>query len=152
MQQFSIYDYKNMFLDGSPDMTDSNLLYVGTSKSETDYAYTRPGPAGAEGWPEGGQITTPYVAEFRILAQNSAETPVVLTVLGAKAKTYSNGKPQFNADGSPAAPEDFTVVGQLTVPEPEDAMSYRVAVSGNKYKWFKVTVTGGKASAFLLRG
>jgi hypothetical protein len=43
----SIYDYKNMFLDGSPDMTDSNLLYVGTSKSETDYAYMKPGPSGA---------------------------------------------------------------------------------------------------------
>jgi hypothetical protein len=137
MQQFSIYDHKNMFLDGSAGMADSNLLYVGTSKSETDYAYTRPGPAGAAGWPEGGKITVPYVAEFRIMSQTAAET---------------DGKPKFNADGSPVAPSDFTVVGQLTVPEPEDALSYRVAVSGNKYKWFKVAVTGGKASAFLLRG
>jgi hypothetical protein len=136
-------------------MAESNLLYVGTSQSETDYAYMRPGPSGAAGWPEGGQITTPYVAEFRILSQNSVENvpvPVVLTVLGAKAAAETDGKPQFNADGTPAAPSDFTAVGQLTVPEPEDAMSYRVAVSGNKYKWFKVTVTGGKASAFFLRG
>jgi hypothetical protein len=158
MQQFSIYDHKNMFLDGSAGMADSNLLYVGTSKSETDYAYMKPGPAGAAAWPEGGQITAPYAAEFRIMSQEEPEEPgdppppVVLTVLGAKAKTDAGGKPQFNADGSPVAPSVFTVVGQLTVPEPEDAMSYRVAVSGNKYKWFKVTVTGGKASAFLLRG
>jgi hypothetical protein len=154
--QFSIYDYKNMFFDGSAANADSNRIYVGTTQSETEYAYLRPRPEGkGTAYAEGGDITTPYVAEFRVTENTVDEgvaSPMTFTVEGAKAVTDADGKPQFNADGSPKVPTDFTTVGQLTVPEVEDTTSYRVAVSSNRYKWFKVTVTGGRASAFLLRG
>jgi hypothetical protein len=154
--QFSIYDYKNMFLDGSAAMADSNRIYVGTTQSETEYAYLRPRPAGkGAAYAEGGDIATPYVVEFRVTeneVNDGVASPMTFYVLGARAVTDADGKPLFNADGSPVVPTDFTVVGQLTVPEIEDTTSYRVAVSSNRYKWFKVTVTGGRASAFLLRG
>jgi hypothetical protein len=153
--KFSIYDYKNKFLDGTEAAgADSNKIYVGTTKSEADYAYMRPGPAGSS-YPAGGDVSVPYFVEFRITQGPASGKKLVLTVLGAKAVADAGGKPSFGADGKPAEPAaaDFTVVGQLTVPDTavEEATPYRVAVSSNKYKWFKVTVAEGKASAFLLR-
>jgi hypothetical protein len=151
--KFSIYDYKNMFLDGTEAAeAESRAIYVGTTKTEVDYQYMKGGPAGKP-YSEGGDISTPYVAEFRLTGVTDPDDPVTLTVLGAKAVVDGNGKPLFTGN-SPDAPTDYTVVGQLTIPEPdaEDPIPYRVAVSSNKYKWFKAKVEGGTASAFLIRG
>lgn len=162
--KFSIYDYKNMFLDGSENMTASNLIYVGTTKTEADYAYMRPAPAGsAVVYAEGGDISPPYFVEFRVTANSKKggdgpdkddPAPMTFTVLGAPAEKDDGGKPLFDGYGGPKVPGDaaFAAVGSLTVPETEDALSYRVAVSSNRHKWFKATVSGGRASAHLLRG
>jgi hypothetical protein len=152
--KFSIYDYKNKFLDGTEAAgADSNKIYVGTTKSEADYAYMRPGPAGSS-YPAGGDISSPYFVEFRVTQAPAANKTLVLTVYGAKAVTDAGGKPSFGADGEPAEPDEFSTIGMLTIPgaEVEEATPYRVAVSSNKYKWFMVSVAEGKASAFLLRG
>jgi hypothetical protein len=159
--QFSIYDYKNMFLDGTEAAGSAgNLLYVGTTAEESAYQYMKPGPAGKE-YPSGGEVKSPYAVEFRITETSTATAngattvkPMVLTVYGAAAVTGADGKPVFAADKSPAVPAAFEVVGQLTLPEPdaEEPAAYRVAVSSNKYKWFKAGVAGGKAAAHLMRG
>jgi hypothetical protein len=161
--QFSIYDHKNMFLAGTESPgAESNKLYVGTTAKEVEYQYMKPGPAGKE-YPAGGDVSVPYTAEFRITETTvTAGTdgapdklnPAVLTVLGAPAVTDEAGKPLFNTDGTPKTPASFTVVGQLTIPEPdaEEPVAYRVAVSSNKYKWFKAKAEGAKAAAHLVRG
>jgi hypothetical protein len=147
--QFSIYDYKNLLLDGAGK---EESLYVGTTATETAYGYMNH----AGGKAEGGEISVPYFAEFRIKEVEEEGEPITLTVLGAKAVLDAEGAPQFNADKSPVEPEpeDFVEVGRLVIAEPDadEPIPYRVAVSSNKYKWFKAEVTGGKASAFLLRG
>ena len=58
---FSIYDYKNLLLDGKTPGKEQ-ALYVGTTAAETAYGYMKPGG----GKPGGGEISIPYLVEFRI--------------------------------------------------------------------------------------
>jgi hypothetical protein len=149
---FSIYDYKNKFMDSG--MSTSDAIYVGTSAAEKMYGYMRQRP----GQPvEGGQLGTPYFAEFRISELTGDSGNVVLEVLAAKpVMDGTTGWPSFEADGSPLQPPEiaWSPIGTLTIPrdEAEDSVSYRVAFSDSRNKWFRVKLTNCKASAFLLRG
>jgi hypothetical protein len=149
---FSIYDHKNKFIDSG--MSESNSIYVGTSAAEKKYGYMRQRP----GQPvEGGQLGTPYFAEFRISELTGSTGDVVLEVLAARPEMDgTTGWPSFGADDAPTAPaaDAWSSIGTLTIPrdEAEESVSYRVAFSDSRNKWLKVKLTNCKASAFLLRG
>jgi hypothetical protein len=149
---FSIYDYKNRFL--TPDknaLTDSTEIYVGTTATEMRYAYMREQPGVVS---EGADIGRPYYAEFRISKVTNSANPVKLTVEGARP-VLANDLPKFKPDGTP---DDTGLawgeIGTLTIPadETNESVSYRVAFSDSKNKWFRVKATNSEVSAFLMRG
>jgi hypothetical protein len=154
--KFSIYDFKNGLIGQQEGGGwGANKIYVGTTSTEAKYE--RPLPTGAQPDPDrpgGGKIGLPYTAEFNFKLAEGEDPPtgeVTFSVRGAKFDGFdADGKPTEPADG------DFVDVGTLTVPALEaEEMTYRVAFSDSKYKWFTAAVAGttlDKVACFLMRG
>ena len=135
--KITIRDYLNNFGTVTAAGVFPNNIYVGRgTNTVSDPNY----PA------EGGEIKTPYFAEF--FSGNTAPptAEVKLTVEGAP----DNG-------GAAAPGSGWVEAGSLVIPagEWDKAGKYNVAFSDTKYKWFRAKIAGSgtaAVNAFLKRG